>query len=85
MLFKIFVQQLKKLASFVGIYESKQPYWVEITTQQPKCIYYFGPFNNYAKASKMQHGYIEDLIEEKAIGITVEIKRCMPTILTIEE
>ena len=33
----------------------------------------------------MQHGCIEDLVAEQAIGISVEIKRCQPTELTIAE
>ena len=85
MLLKIFVRHLKKIAKFVRIHRFSQPYWVEITTKEPKCIYYFGPFSSRAEAKKMQHGYIEDLIEEKAIGIYVEIKRCLPTTLTITE
>ena len=85
MLLKIFVRHLKKIAKFVRVHRFSQPYWVEITTKEPKCIYYFGPFNSRTEAKRMQHGYIEDLIEEKAIGINVKIKRCLPTNLTITE
>lgn len=59
------------------------PYWVEITTKQPSCIYYFGPFDSAGEAEQMQSGYVLDLTEEKANGISVKIKRCMPTELTI--
>ena len=62
-----------------------QPYWVEITTQQPSCIYYFGFFDSRAEAQEMRHGCIEDSIEEKAIDISVNIKRCMPAKLTITD
>lgn len=60
-----------------------QPYWVEIRTLKPECIYFFGPFKSRTEAKKMQYGYVEDLIEEKAMGISTEIKRCLPTKLTI--
>lgn len=62
-----------------------KPYWVEISTKQPSCIYYFGPFDRSTEAKEMQHGYIQDLVEEKAAGISVKIKRCLPTNLTIME
>lgn len=62
-----------------------KPYWIEIITKQPSCIYYFGLFRDRAEAQAMQQGYIEDLVAEKAIGITVEIKRCLPTRLTITD
>ena len=62
-----------------------QPYWINITTKQPSCIYYFGPFDSYAEAKQMRHGYIEDLVEEKAIGISVKIERCLPVRLTITD
>ncbi|MBE9048203.1 DUF1816 domain-containing protein [Pleurocapsales cyanobacterium LEGE 10410] len=60
-----------------------RPYWVEVTTRQPSCIYYFGPFDNVGEAEQMQHGYVQDLVEEQANGISVEVKRCLPTELTI--
>ena len=61
------------------------PYWVVISTQIPKCTYYFGPFDTRFAAQKMQPGYIEDLMQEKAIGIKANIKCCSPTNLTIVE
>ena len=57
--------------------------WVEIITVQPRCIYYFGPFLNKKEAKMAQPGYIEDLQNEGAIGITVKIKYCKPSKLTI--
>jgi hypothetical protein len=74
---------LNSIKKFVG--KVNPPHWVIITTKQPNCIYYFGPFGNYAEASQMQNGYLEDLISEKAIGISVKIKRCLPKKLTIVE
>lgn len=58
-------------------------YWTEITTENPRCIYYFGPFLNKQEATLAQNGYLEDLESEKAQGITVTIKRCKPKQLTI--
>ncbi|NES84519.1 MAG: DUF1816 domain-containing protein, partial [Moorea sp. SIO2B7] len=51
---------------------------------QPRCTYYFGPFDSFNEAQSHQPGYIEDLQEEGAEGITVEIKQCQPQILTQE-
>lgn len=60
-------------------------WWVEIQTNIPRCIYYFGPFENAKEARLSQVGYLEDLLAEKARGITVEIKQCQPENLTIFE
>lgn len=62
-----------------------QPWWVEITTSQPKCLYYFGPFESFADALSHQSGYIEDLQSESAVGINAAIKQCQPEILTQED
>lgn len=85
MLFNTFANRLKTIANSIVLFKSGKPYWVEITTKQPNCLYYFKPFQNYAEAKQMQQGYIEDLISEKAIGISVDIKRCLPSRLTIAE
>ena len=61
------------------------PWWLEIKTAIPCCTYYFGPFLSKKKAKISQYGYIEDLIQEKASGITVEIKQLQPKQLTICE
>ena len=61
------------------------PWWVEITTEVPKCTYFFGPFDSYAEASRSQSGYVEDLKEEKAQNIRVKIRQCEPKELTIFE
>lgn len=79
------VDRLKTIASSLIEKTLVEPYWVEITTKQPHCIYYFGPFDNSSEAKSMQHGYVEDLMAEKAVGIDVNVKRCLPTKLTISE
>jgi hypothetical protein len=60
-------------------------WWIKIYTSTPLCTYYFGPFNSKEEARIHQNGYVEDLIQEKAQGITVETKRCQPESLTICE
>lgn len=80
MLLQNLLNSIKKFVSKLN-----PPHWVIITTKQPNCTYYFGPFGNYAEADRMQDGYLEDLIEEKASGISVKIKRCLPKMLTIVE
>jgi Domain of unknown function (DUF1816) len=60
-------------------------WWVEIITQSPRCIYYFGPFPNAKAAIDAQPGYIEDLEQEAVQGIIINIKRCQPQKLTIFE
>lgn len=60
-------------------------WWVEVVTETPKCTYYFGPFLTAKEAQAAQSGYIEDLESEGAKGIRVEIKRCKPKRLTIDE
>jgi hypothetical protein len=83
MLIKIFSNRLRIISTAIAPHRFTLPYWVKITTKQPDCTYYFGPFDSYSEAKQMQHGYIDDLIAEKATGISVVIKRCMPTKLTI--
>jgi hypothetical protein len=60
-------------------------WWVEITTERPKCLYYFGPFNSAKEAKQAQAGYIEDLEQEGSQGITVAVKWCQPQELTVDE
>lgn len=60
-------------------------YWVEIVTDSPRCTYYFGPFLHSQDAQTAQGGYLEDLQNEKAMGITIRIKRFKPNNLTIFE
>jgi hypothetical protein len=58
-------------------------WWVEITTENPTCLYYFGPFSSEASAEQHKPGYIEDLEGEGAQQIQVAIKRCKPKELTV--
>jgi hypothetical protein len=58
-------------------------WWIEVTTQSPKCIYYFGPFASSQEAKEELPGYLEDLNHESAEGIQAIVKRCQPSELTI--
>ena len=71
-------EQLTNMLEFLGF-----AWWVEIITEKPICTYYFGPFVSYEEAADAKDGYIEDLEEEGAEGISAVIKRCKPSELTI--
>ena len=58
-------------------------WWVEVKTQQPECVYYFGPFLTSGEAQKQMPGYIKDLEDEGAVEIESTVKRCKPTQLTV--
>ena len=62
-----------------------QKYWIQVTTEKPRCIYYFGSFLTKKRAKLAQPGFIEDLESENAKGIKAEIKRCQPQELTFCE
>lgn len=75
-----------KLKSLLNSLCPKRNYWwIKIDTAIPPCIYYFGPFNSAKEAIFYRPGYIEDLVQEKAQGITVEVKKLQPEILTVFE
>jgi hypothetical protein len=61
-----------------------QAWWIEVSTTQPKCTYYFGPFADVKEAESAMKGYIEDLEGESAQGIRAVVKRCKPERLTID-
>lgn len=71
---------LTEITNFVGL-----AWWIEINTDIPRCTYYFGPFISKEEALLYKDGYIEDLQNEQAKGISVSIKRYKPTELTISE
>lgn len=69
---------------FIGFAEGlNTPWWAEITTVEPRCIYYFGPFRTSFEARAAYPGYVEDLNSEEAQGVSVVIKQCKPDQLTI--
>ncbi len=77
------INLLFKLNSSIN--QRKKSWWIEIKTATPCCIYFFGPFDGLEEAKQEQPGYVDDLVQEKAVGIKVEIKQCQPTRLTIFE
>jgi hypothetical protein len=60
-------------------------WWIEIVTQHPRCTYYFGPFLSAKEATAAKAGYLEDLQNEGAQGISFNVKRCKPDNLTIAD
>lgn len=58
-------------------------WWVKVDTADPQCTYYFGPFASTKEAELSQPGYLEDLAQEGAQGIAVQIERCQPSNLTV--
>lgn len=69
---------LTNLLHLVGL-----AWWVEVTTDTPRCTYYFGPFSGQEEAQAHKAGYVEDLEQEGAQGIRTTIKRCKPSALTV--
>ncbi len=77
---------ITELLGWLGLKKTTKSYWLKIETTIPKCTYYFGPFDSPWEARLLQPGYIEDLTEERAQGITTKlIKRMQPSELTIYE
>jgi hypothetical protein len=60
-------------------------WWVEVRTETPRCTYYFGPFSTAEAADSSKAGYVADLEQEGAQGITVSVKRCKPSKLTVSD
>lgn len=60
-------------------------WWVEVVTQNPRCTYYFGPFLSSVEAKNSIKGYLEDLEQEGAQGIAINVMRCKPDALTIAD
>ncbi|NEQ31201.1 MAG: DUF1816 domain-containing protein [Leptolyngbya sp. SIO4C5] len=61
-----------------------QPWWLQIITDQPTCIYYFGPFETPKEAQLHQQGYITDLTAEGAKVFPPTLIQGNPPELTIE-
>ncbi|MEL6551897.1 MAG: DUF1816 domain-containing protein [Cyanobacteria bacterium J06621_11] len=60
-------------------------WWVKITTSEPNCVYYFGPFDNESEAIQAKPGYVEDLEQEGALQIQTSLQNSSePKELTIE-
>lgn len=79
------VYKIAELLELLVFESPKPPYWIEIKTENPICTYYFGHFDHPLAAKLMQQGYIDDLIDEDAIVVSVKIKQCQLDKLTIVE
>lgn len=69
---------LTQILNFLGL-----ACWINLTTENPRCTYYFGPFLTKKEARENQQGYIDDLLEEGAKEIKISMRRFKPTELTI--
>jgi len=58
-------------------------WWIEICTNHPFYLYYFGPFDSREEATLKSHGFIHDLREEKAEILSLQIELTRPDQLTI--
>jgi Domain of unknown function (DUF1816) len=71
-----FISMLEKLG---------MAFWIEVSTEVPRCIYYFGPFLSRSEADEAKPGFEQDLIEEGAFGIkSMVFQRSTPDLLTLE-
>lgn len=63
----------------------RKSWWLEISTEFPRCKYYFGPFGSKSEAIQAQSGYEEDLEQEGSELLRVSIvRRQSPAELTVE-
>lgn len=62
---------------------NEMAWWIKIHTIIPCVTYYFGPFDDQAEAKQAYLGYVKDLKQEKAIGISVQLQKIQPTFLTV--
>ncbi|MEB3175622.1 MAG: DUF1816 domain-containing protein [Cyanobacteriota bacterium] len=58
-------------------------WWLNISTRIPCVTYYFGPFASREQANQQMSGYLEDLEQEGAVGISVTVQETQPQNLTI--
>ncbi|MBE9187320.1 DUF1816 domain-containing protein [Microcoleus sp. LEGE 07076] len=82
--FFLFCIYIGVLSAFAAPGPSRhENWWVEIVTDLPRCTYYFGPFDTDKEASSYTPGYLEDLESEGSKRLSVRIKRCQPSEVTI--
>jgi hypothetical protein len=69
---------------FGSLFGSDKSWWVEIKTDAPTCIYYFGPFSISEEANLAKKGYVDDLSQEGAQNIRATVMHCrQPDSLTV--
>ncbi|MGI0485796.1 DUF1816 domain-containing protein [Pantanalinema rosaneae CENA516] len=60
-------------------------WWVEATTSDPNCVYYFGPFPNSEEASDMCPDYVQALTKQGEQRINTVVKHYYPAELILSE
>jgi hypothetical protein len=65
--------------------EGKWGWWIELKTENPSYLYYFGPFSTADEAERLKLGYIQDLAEENAEVTAATVLWCKPRQLTCGE
>lgn len=63
---------------FDSLFGSDKAWWVEVTTADPVCTYFFGPFEVEGEAELAKKGYVEDLEQEGAKQVTAGLVYCEP-------
>ncbi|MDJ0702188.1 MAG: DUF1816 domain-containing protein [Leptolyngbyaceae cyanobacterium MO_188.B28] len=75
---------MKSLVSqLIGLYQKS--WWLEISTESPRCEYYFGPFESESEAVQARSGYVEDLEQEGSeLRRVLVVRRRPPEELTVD-
>lgn len=79
------IYPLNALRDFDESAGEKLDWWIQVSMQSPASIMYFGPFDTYSEAESKLAGYVEDLLQEGATDMVIDIQRCHPEALTISE
>jgi Domain of unknown function (DUF1816) len=59
-------------------------WWLEIGTVNPRCLYFFGPFEDQLEAESSKEGFSQDLEGENARVRCSKVKFCQPRQLTLD-
>ncbi|MEM9484794.1 MAG: DUF1816 domain-containing protein [Cyanobacteria bacterium P01_F01_bin.116] len=63
----------------------RKSWWLEISTNSPSCVYYFGPFSSQREALQNQSGYVDDLEQEGGEVLQISVaRRQAPVKFTVE-
>ncbi|MEB3228622.1 MAG: DUF1816 domain-containing protein [Synechocystis sp.] len=71
------------LAGSRSFHIHEMAWWLRIHTMIPCVTYYFGPFDSREEAKQSYPAYVADLKQEKAIGISGQLQKTQPTLLTV--
>lgn len=59
-------------------------WWLEMGTVNPRCLYFFGPFEDQLAAESSKEGFSQDLEGENARVLCSKVKFCQPRQLTLD-